>query len=142
MTDDNGEKKRDRDPWQDRYDRDDNRDDAPFESEQESESVETSDTPNTSKSPKSSKRKETPEMSKSTKTAESEESGGTVRERKNVNMYLPEELVEDLQLRYSELNVEWRRQHGEDMPKNEEYYPAAIRAALGESSIEEELGVE
>ncbi|PHQ38256.1 HNH endonuclease [Halorubrum persicum] len=81
-------------------------------------------------------------MSKSTKTAESEESGGTVRERKNVNMYLPEELVEDLQLRYSELNVEWRRQHGEDMPKNEEYYPAAIRAALGESSIEEELGVE
>jgi hypothetical protein len=28
------------------------------------------------------------------------------------------------------------------MPKNEEFYPAAVRAALGESSIEEELGLD
>ncbi|ELZ36429.1 HNH endonuclease [Halorubrum sp. Atlit-26R] len=73
---------------------------------------------------------------------ENRESSGTVRERKNVNMYLPETLVDDLQLRYSELNVKWRRQHGEDMPKNEEFYPAAVRAALGGSSIEDELGLE
>ena len=50
--------------------------------------------------------------------------------------------VDDLQLRYSELNVEWRRRHGEDMPKNEEYYPAVVRSALGESTIEEELGLD
>lgn len=140
MTDGNGEKKRDRDPWQDRYDRDDEDDDPGVVDEPStSEPAETSDTSETSKT---SKRAKTPEMSKSTKTAESEESGGTVRERKNVNMYLPEGLVDDLQLRYSELNVEWRRRHGEDMPKNEEFYPAAVRAALSESSIEEELGLD
>ena len=57
-------------------------------------------------------------------------------------MYLPEGLVDDLQLRYSEPNVEWRRRHGEGMPKNKEFYPAAIRAALGESPIEEELSLD
>lgn len=146
MTDGNGNKKRDRNPWQDRYDRDDE-DDAPavVDEPSTSETVETSETAetsNTSEISKTSKRSKTPEMSKSQKTAESEESSGTVRERKNVNMYLPEGLVDDLQLRYSELNVEWRRRHGEDMPKNEEFYPAAVRAALGESSIEEELGLD
>ena len=140
MTDGNGSKKRDRDPWQDRYDRDDE-DDAPAVVDERSRS-ETTETSNTSEISKTSKRSKTPEMSKSQKTAESEESSGTVRERKNVNMYLPEGLVDDLQLRYSELNVEWRRRHGEDMPKNEEFYPAAVRAALGESSIEEELGLD
>ena len=140
MTDGNGSKKRDRDPWQDRYDRDDE-DDAPAVVDEPSTS-ETTETSNTSEISKTSKRSKTPEMSKSQKTAESEESSGTVRERKNVNMYLPEGLVDDLQLRYSELNVEWRRRHGEDMPKNEEFYPAAVRAALGESSIEEELGLD
>ena len=137
MTD--GDGKRDRNPWDDRYDRDDDdRDDAAIESEASSETTEMSEASNTSKT---SKRQKTTKMSKSEKTAESEESSGTVRERKNVNMYLPEGLVDDLQMRYSELNVEWRRRHGEDMPKNDEFYPAAIRAALGESSIEEVLGL-
>ena len=137
MTD--SDEKRDRNPWDDRYDHDDDDHDdaAPEDDPSTSETVETSDTSNTSKTSKTSK------MSKNEMNAESEEnreSSGTVRERKNVNMYLPETLVDDLQLRYSELNVKWRRQHGEDMPKNEEFYPAAVRAALEESSIEEELG--
>ena len=137
MTD--GDGKRDRNPWDDRYDRDDDdRDDAAIESEASSETTEMSEASNTSKT---SKRQKTTKMSKSEKTAESEESSGTVRERKNVNMYLPESLVDDLQMRYSELNVEWRRRHGEDMPKNDEFYPAAVRAALGEASIEAELGL-
>lgn len=124
-----GDDKRDRNPWEDRYGHDDQED------------SETKGRSETSDASKTSKSKERSQMSKSSTTAESEESGGTVRERKNVNMYLPESLVDDLQLRYSELNVEWRRRHGEDMPKNEEFYPAAVRAALGESSIEEELGL-
>jgi len=138
MTD--GDGKRDRNPWDDRYDRDDDdRDDAgPEDESPTSETAEMSEASDTSKT---SKRAETTEMAKSEKTTESGEISGTVRERKNVNMYLPEGLVDDLQLRYSELNVEWRRRHGEDMPKNEEFYPAAIRSALGESSIEEELGL-
>jgi hypothetical protein len=147
MTD--SDEKRDRNPWDDRYDHDnDNHDDAvPEDDLSASETEETSNTANTSKASKTSNTSKSPEttkMSKSKMNAESEEnreSSRTVRERKNVNMYLPETLVDDLQLRYSELNVKWRRQHGEDMPKNEEFYPAAVRAALGESSIEEELGL-
>lgn len=133
-----GNEKRDRNPWDDRYDHED--EDAGHEDDTlTSETEETSKASNTSKTSKS---KKTSKMSESSTTTESEESSGTVRERKNVNMYLPETLVDDLQLRYSELNVEWRRRHGEDMPKNEEFYPAAVRAALGESSIEEELGLD
>ena len=105
MTD--GDGKRDRNPWADRYDRDDDdQDDPGIESEASSETAEMSEAPNISNT---SKRQKTTKTSKSKKTAESEESSGTVRERKNVNMYLPESLVDDLQMRYSELNVEWRR---------------------------------
>jgi len=134
----NGNEKRDRNPWEDRYDHDDEDDGL----EDDSLSSETEETTEASDTSKTSKSAETSKMSQSTKTTESEESSGTVRERKNVNMYLPEALVDDLQLRYSKLNVEWRRQHGEDMPKNGEFYPAAIRAALEDSSIEEELGLD
>jgi len=121
------EEKRDRDPWQDRYDQDEN----------ESESEETAEPSETSK------------MSKSAETAESDEgtesqetSGGTVRERRNVNMYLPSDQVSDLQLRYSELNVQWRREYDEDLPKNDQFYPAVIQAALEGTSIEEQLPLE
>jgi len=110
--------KRDRDPFDDRYNRDDDASDA--------------------ESSKTSKSAETAENKKSDETAES----GGVRERKNVNMYLLDDLVDDLQLRYSELNVQWRREHGEDLPKNDEFYPAVIESALRETSIEAELGLD
>jgi len=109
--------KHDRDPFDDRYARDDDSD---------------------AESSKTSKSAETAENEKSD---EKEESGG-VRERKNVNMYLPDDLVDDLQLRYSELNVQWRRDHGEDLPKNDEFYPAVIESALRETSIKAELGLD
>jgi len=119
--------KRDRDPWDDRYGDDD-------------EDIETSQT---SETEESSKMQETSKTSKSSKTAKSKEtSKSTVRDRKNVNMYLPDDLVGDLQLRYSELNVDWRRKYDDDMPKNQEFYPAVIRAALEETTIREELDLD
>ena len=147
MPDADGDGKRDRNPWEDRYDRDDAGDQEDVDDDRDAAALEAdastgSETVETSDASETSKRAETAETSESEETAESEKSSGTVRERKNVNMYLPEDLVDDLQLRYSELNVEWRRRHGEDMPKNEEFYPAAIEAALGDSSIEEELGLD
>mgnify|MGYP006268328551 CR=1 FL=1 len=87
---------------------------------------------------------ETSKESKTSKKSESEkgsERSQTVKERKNVNMYLPEDLVSDLQMRYSELNVQWRRKFDEDMPKNDQFYPAAVRAALEETSIESQLPI-
>jgi hypothetical protein len=110
--------KRDRDPFDERYDDDDD-----------------------AESSKTSKMSETAETAETTESAESDETGesGGVRERRNVNMYLPDDLVDDLQLRYSELNVQWRREHGEDLPKNDEFYPAVIESALRDTTIESEL---
>jgi len=85
---------------------------------------------------------EASETSKSSKKDKSSQESETVRSRKNVNMYLPDGLVDDMQLRYSELNVEWQREHGEELPKNAEFYPAVIRAALNDSTVAEELGIE
>lgn len=119
--------KRDRDPFANRYD---------AESESE-ETTEMSETTETSKTAESTESTEPTETSKRSKTTE------TVRDRKNVNMYLPEELVGEMNIRYSELNTKWMREHdGEDLPKNQEFYPAVVRAALQQTSIEEQLGLE
>jgi hypothetical protein len=123
------------DPFEARYQRDDAQSDQTAEPSETAENNTMSETSKTSKSAESGKTK------KNSKTTETEKSGG-VRSRKNVNMYLPDDLVDDLQLRYSELNVQWRREHGDDMPKNEEYYPAVIRSALNDTTIEAELGLE
>jgi hypothetical protein len=130
--------KRERNPWNDRYGDDEN---------DKSESEELSKRSKTAENSMISSTSETEEAAESGSTVESaerEESSEetSVRERKNVNMYLPEGLVDELQLRYSELNVEWRRQHGEDMPKNDQFYPAVVRSALEDTTIEEELGLE
>lgn len=66
----------------------------------------------------------------------------TVRERTNVNMYLPEKVVNDMKMRHSELDVKWRRKFGQELPKNEVFYPAVIRAALEGKTIEEQLGLD
>ena len=56
-------------------------------------------------------------------------------------IYLSDDDVDELDIRYSEVNVEWQREHGEQLPKNEKFYPAVIRAGLFGTSIEEELGL-
>lgn len=66
----------------------------------------------------------------------------SVKERRNVNMYLPEELVDELQIRFDELNARHRREHGEPMEKNREYYPAVIAAGLESEDLEARLGLE
>ena len=128
--------KRDRDPWDDRYGNDDDQPEG-------AEPAETAETAETTESSKMQKGSKTAKSDQSEETAESEESSkSSVRERKNVNMYLPDGLVDDLQLRYSELNVEWRREHGDDLPKNQEFYPAVIRAALDDTTIRAELDLD
>jgi hypothetical protein len=57
-------------------------------------------------------------------------------------IYLPDDVVDDLDIRYSEVNVEWQREHGEQLPKNERFYPALVRAAINETTIEAELGLD
>lgn len=117
MSEGNGDAKRDRDPFAERYDRDD----------------EGSETTGSSESSKSA------ESTESTETTESEE---TIRDRRNVNMYLPEDLVDDLQIRYAEMEAKWRAEHGESLAKNREYYPAVVRAALNDTTVAEELDLD
>lgn len=85
-----------------------------------------------SESEESEEMSETTESSKTSKTS--------VRERRNVNMYLPDQLVEEMNATYAEVNAEWVREHGEDLPKNEEFYPAVVRGGL--DGVREELGLE
>ena len=109
------EKTEDRDPFGDRYN--------------QSKSDESDETENASKTEKMS---ETETTSQSNRTP--------VRKRDNINMYIEDEsLVEEFQLRYAELNVQWRAEHGEDMPKNDVFYPAVLRAVLDGKDVKDVL---
>lgn len=97
------------------------------------------------------------EMSETTETAGASETGGMsettetpdpgdeefdLREHWNGRtIYLPDDDVDDLDLRYKECSIKWQRQRGGDLPKNERFYPAVVRAALNETTIEDELGL-
>lgn len=68
-------------------------------------------------------------------------SGTAVRDQTHVAMYLPEDLADDLDLRFDELNLEYRKEYGEKMTKNGEFYPALARAAINDTTLREELGL-
>ena len=57
-------------------------------------------------------------------------------------MYLEESLAEDLDLRVDELQLAYRKEHGEKMTKNGEFYPALARAAINDTAVTEELGLD
>ncbi|TKX36631.1 HNH endonuclease [Halorubrum sp. CGM4_25_10-8A] len=85
---------------------------------------------------------ETIETPETTDTLVPGDEGFVLREDWNGRtIYLPDDVVDDLDIRYSEVNVEWQREHGEQLPKNERFYPALVRAAINETSLEEELGL-
>lgn len=65
----------------------------------------------------------------------------TVRERKNVNMYLPEDVVKEMQIRFDELNAQHRRIHDEPLEKNRDFYPALLQAGLEGEEIEDQLNL-
>ncbi|PAU80856.1 HNH endonuclease [Halorubrum salipaludis] len=86
---------------------------------------------------------ETSETSDTPDTLAPGDEGFVLREDWNGRtIYLSDDDVDELDIRYSEVNVEWQREHGEQLPKNERFYPAVIRAGLSGTSIEEELGLE
>lgn len=90
----------------------------------------------------SSETTETIETTETTDTLGPGDEGFVLREDWNGRtIYLPDDVVSDIDIRYSEANVEWQRAHGEQLPKNERFYPAVIRAGLKGTSIEKELGL-
>jgi hypothetical protein len=89
-----------------------------------------------SKTPKGSKREET---QKSDAVDSGAETAANVSDRPSVLMYLPEEQRRALDLRFDELNLKHKREHGDALQKNRDYYPAVIEAALSDRSLEEIL---
>lgn len=63
----------------------------------------------------------------------------SVKDRPSVLMYLPEETRQELDIRFDELNARYKREYGEPLEKNRDYYPAVIEAGLEDRSIEEIL---
>jgi len=66
---------------------------------------------------------------------------GSVKDRPSVLMYLPEETRRELDVRFDELNARYKREYGESLEKNRDYYPAVIQAGLEQRSIEEILEI-
>ncbi len=95
---------------------------------------ESSDSDEQSKSGKLSK------SSKSSKTEQRDErEQKTVKDRPSVLMYLPEDLHSDLDIRFDELNAQYKREHGEALEKNRDYYPAVVEAGLEGKDIKDIL---
>lgn len=88
-------------------------------------------------------RGETGVESKSSKLSKTEQTDKrkkkSVKDRPSVLMYLPEELHSDLDIRFDELNAQYKREHGEALEKNRDYYPAVIKAGLEGEDIKEVL---
>ncbi|MDV7351167.1 HNH endonuclease [Halorubrum distributum] len=100
------------------------------------------ETMGTTEAPETSETIETSETGDTTDTLAPGDEGFVLREDWNGRtIYLSDDDVDELDIRYSEVNVEWQREHGEQLPKNEKFYPAVIRAGLSGTSIEEELGL-
>jgi phage I-like protein len=114
----------------------------PAETEEPDETAETSETGGTSERSERSGIAETKDPREASETAEMAESSETVKSRKNVNMYLPEGVVDELNICYSELDAKFQREHGRSMEKNRDYYPAVIEAGLTDQDIETILDLE
>ncbi|AKU09890.1 HNH-type endonuclease (plasmid) [Haloferax gibbonsii] len=54
-------------------------------------------------------------------------------------MYLPESVRGDLDIRFDELNARHKRERGEALEKNRDYYPAVVQAGLTGEDLEDIL---
>ena len=97
---------------------------------------EPSDSDEQSKSEKSSKGSK---PSKTEQTGEREQK--SVKDRPSVLMYLSEDLHSDLDIRFDELNAQHKREHGEGLEKNRDYYPAVVKAGLEGKDIKDILNL-
>ncbi|MDS0301399.1 hypothetical protein NDI76_21965 [Halogeometricum sp. S1BR25-6] len=111
---------------------DDDLDDDESETEQEKTVAESKTEP----SDKPSKKSKTDMQSE---TAQPDEL--SVKDRPSVLMYLPEDIRQELDIRFDELNAKYKREHGEALEKNRDYYPAVIRAGLEGKDLEGVLDI-
>ena len=91
---------------------------------------------------------ETSETSEATETTEASETtslpGDDVVVREDWNgrtIYLSDDLVDEVEDAYGRYYGAFRSEHGRELKKNRDLYPAIFRSALRGTSMEEELGL-
>lgn len=89
----------------------------------------------------SGKRSNPSSPSKSDMPSKTEGETVSVKDRPSVLMYLPEALRQELDIRFDELNAQYKRAHGESLEKNRDWYPVLVALALekAEEMPDEEL---
>ena len=78
------------------------------------------------------------EQPKSKKKSGSSES---IKDRPSVLMYLPKDLHQELDLKFDELNLEYKKETGDSLQKNKDFYPAVIEAGLEGKDIKDILDI-
>lgn len=98
------------------------------------------DEPDEEESSKTSQTDKTDMSDTTTQSGESDESDKTsLKDKPSVLMYLDEDLKTELDARFDELNARHRREHGDGLEKNRDYYPAVIEAGLEGEDVEDVL---
>jgi hypothetical protein len=117
-----------------------------------SESPRTSDTSNTSNASKTSKTASTADDSDTAATESETETtknepvngdrGRLVDERVNINIYVTDDMRDDLDFLYKQMDLEYTETTGEDLAKNWDFYPAVVRTVLqNKDDLRDELGI-
>ncbi|KZN23083.1 hypothetical protein A4G99_16385 [Haladaptatus sp. R4] len=121
------DKTQNRDPFGSRY----------AQNEEPSETETQDNLSTTEKSDSLSKTGKTDNTSMTSKTDEPEQNKKTkqnektsVKDRPSVLMYLPEEQHTELDIRFDEINAKYKREYGESLQKNRDYYPILIELAM------------
>jgi len=111
-------------------------------SRERSRSDNSEQTDNTEQSNNSSESDNSDNTKQMDSTAQSSNSDNTpVREKKHVPMYLTEEKAEELDMFFEELSLQYRKEHGEPLQKNRDFYPALVEALTEGKDIETVLGL-
>lgn len=64
-----------------------------------------------------------------------------VRERENVNLYLPPSVAQQLRETFMELNMEMMKTHGRELKKNSEFYPLVLSVGMECEEVRRKLGL-
>lgn len=65
----------------------------------------------------------------------------SVKDRPSVLMYIPEDLHRELDIKFDELNLKSKKETGEGLQKNKDFYPAVIKAGLEGKDVEDILDI-
>lgn len=73
------------------------------------------------------------------KSIDADGKGLSVRDLHNVNVYLYEDVYEDMVTTFKQLDSEYYRAHGDDLSKNKDFFNAVFRAGIDSPKLREEL---